>query len=280
MMNYRSYERKVRITGTLQFQTAFHIGSGNEGDLATDMGVIQNHDGSPVLPGSTLKGSCRSHAEKLAEYFNMKACLLDSSLSGNSCVSDERYRRDQHDQFKALKTESEKLAWLEHNLCDVCVLFGSPLHASRIFFQDAQLTRWSQSMEIRDGVCIGRDSETARHRAKYNFEVVPAGAEFFIIIDMENPHDHELALVGAVLSEWENGFRIGGFTSRGLGNAVLINRAVHVVDYTDKKQLRAWLLRDRKQQNEYITAGMSNADELLETSLTNLLDSLEEKTDA
>ncbi|HHC25089.1 MAG TPA: CRISPR-associated RAMP protein, partial [Desulfobacterales bacterium] len=91
--NNNIFKRKVRITGNLVFETAFHIGSGKEGELAADMGVLLEPDGRPILPGSSLKGNFRSFAERLSDYLGLKACLLDSDLSGVKCVSDETYRK-------------------------------------------------------------------------------------------------------------------------------------------------------------------------------------------
>ena len=253
-MNTRNYfKNKVQIKGTLAFETAFHIGSGKEGELATNMGVLIAPDGRPILPGSTLKGNFRSLAERLSGYLGFSACLLDNGLSGAGCftgISDQEKRKAKDEVFKALKTENAKLEWLQNNTCEICRLFGSPLHASRIFFSDGLLINWSNALQIRDGVCIDRDSETARHGAKYDFEVVPAGAAFKITIELENPVDKELAIVGAVLTEWEAGFRIGGFTSRGLGRVRLEDKTVRQVDYTDPDQLKQYLLEREMQEAE------------------------------
>ena len=257
-MNKRStFERKIRVEGTLLFETAFHIGSGKEGELATNMGVLLEHDGRPILPGSTLKGKFRSLAERLAGHLGLGACLLDGALSGINCVSDEKYRTDNHEKYKAIAAEKEKLAWLAENTCDICKLFGSPMQSSRIFFADGELTTWARALQVRDGVCIDRDSETARPKAKYDFEVVPAGAEFRIAVELENPKESELALIGAVFCEWENVFRLGGFTSRGLGKARLSDKTVEEVNYADPDQLKTYLL-ERK---------MTPADDLFERSL-------------
>lgn len=245
MMNNpnNTFRRKVKITGRLVFDTAFHIGSGREGELATDMGVLLEPDGRPILPGSTLKGNFRSYAERLGTYLGFSACLLDVDLSGVNCVGDETYRKGVYEKFKEIKEERKKLDWLQNHVCDVCKLFGSPLQASRIFFSDGKLSaEWGQRLQVRDGVCIDRDTETARHGAKYDFEVVPRGAEFEITIELENPEDHELALVGAALAEWENGFRLGGFTSRGLGKVSLTSKKVEEIDYTKPDQLKNYLL--------------------------------------
>jgi CRISPR-associated RAMP protein (TIGR02581 family) len=247
-MNNHSFKKKVRITGLLKFETAVHIGSGKEGELSTDMGVLLEADGRPILPGSTLKGSFRSCAERLAEHLHLAACLLDKSLSQHAnCVSgetDQAHRKQINESYKQLKTESEKYEFILKNVCHICYLFGSPLHASRIFFSDGILTGWSGALQKRDGVCIDRDTETARYGAKFDYEAVPAGAEFKIAIDIENPEDSELALIGAVLAEWKNGFRLGGFTSRGLGKVQFVQTAITQVDYTDSKQLKDYLIQN------------------------------------
>lgn len=270
MNNQNLFKLKIRVTGRLFFETAFHIGSGREGELATDMGVLLEPDGRPILPGSTLKGNFRATAERLAGYLGLSACLLDSNLSGENCVSDEKIRKKiiekntgktNYEEFKDLENEQEKIDWLKRNTCDICRLFGSPLQASRIFFSDGELLRWSRGLQVRDGVCIDRDSETARHGAKYDFEVVPRGAEFFITLEIENPEKKELALIGAVLGEWDNGFRLGGFTSRGIGKVRLLDKKIEQVDYTNPEQLKAYLMKQK----------MSDAENLLDECLGSIL---------
>ncbi len=255
------FEKKVKITGTLAFETAFHIGSGKEGELATNMGVLREANGRAILPGSTVKGSFRSFAERLSSHLGLSACLLDASLSDIKCVSDEAYRLKVYNTFKTRTKEADKLKWVEENTCDVCKLFGSPVHASRAFFSDGNLIRYGDSVQVRDGVCIDRDTETARHGAKYDFEVVPRGAVFSIAIDLENPNEKDLALIAAVIAEWEHGFRLGGFTSRGLGRVRLTQTKAEQVDYTDHEQLKSYL----------INREMTSADTLLKESLNTVL---------
>jgi CRISPR-associated RAMP protein (TIGR02581 family) len=248
-MTGKMLQKKVRISGVLSFETAFHIGSGKEGELATDMGVLKELDGRPILPGSTLKGNFRTFAERLAQYLGLTACIFDSGLSGINCVSDEKYRKTVFEEFKKIDEEVQKLAWLQSHTCDICRLFGSPLQASHIYFSDGQLLEWARSIQVRDGVCIDRDSETARYGAKYDFEVVPQGAKFFITIDLENPEDKDLALVAAVIAEWENEFRLGGFTSRGLGRVKFVEKKIEQVDYTKPDHLWNYLLKREMSQD-------------------------------
>lgn len=268
-------ERKVKIMGNLVFETAFHIGSGKQGDLGTNMGVLKDRDDSPILPGSTLKGNLRTFCERLAPHLGLSACLLDAKLSGEKCVSDANYRTEliedkesrgkyikRFEEFQRLKSEQGKLDWLEDEVCDVCKLFGSPLQSSRIFLSDGVLIDWTGTAEVRDGVCIDRDSETARPQAKYNYEVISRGTVFSISIEIENPEECELALLGAALSEWESGFYLGGFTSRGLGKLHLENPsegvrgyAVETLDYSDRDQLQEYLLFNKMVANHSLLSG-------------------------
>ncbi|MBI2840797.1 MAG: CRISPR-associated RAMP protein [Acidobacteria bacterium] len=246
-MGKKGFVRRIKIKGDIEFETAFHVGSGKEGDLASDMGVLLDRRGEPILPGSSLKGNFRSTAERLAPHLKLTACLLDGSLSGVSCVTDESYRKGVHEEFKNLGSEAEKLKWLQRHTCDVCMLFGSPYQGSHIYFSDGALKEWGKSIQVRDGVCIDRDSHTAVHGAKYDYEVVGPGAQYTIQIELEDPTDEDVALVAAVVAEWEVGCRIGGFTSRGLGRAKLKDVAVSTVDYGNAEHLRAYLI-DRKMQ--------------------------------
>ena len=261
MSEFKKFESKFQIKGKLTFETAFHIGSGREGELATDMGILRNVYGEPILPGSTLKGNFRANVERLSYHLGLRACLLDSELSGVPCVSDQKYEKTVRPEFQNRKSEKARLEWLLENTCDVCRLFGSPMQASRIFFSDGKLDTWAGVVEVRDGVCLDRDSETARHSAKYDFEAVPAGTVFNVVIDLENPATKELALVRAGLAEWENGFRLGGLTSRGLGRVVLNVERVGRVDYSDAEQLQQYLF-NRK---------MEPAGTLLDDSLEEIL---------
>jgi len=250
--------KRVMISGDLEFDTAFHIGSGREGLLSTDMGVLLDANDRPILPGSSLKGNFRSTAERLAPHLGLSACLLNSGLSGVNCITDETYRNTRHQEFKDLKEETKKITWLTRETCAVCKLFGSPYQGSRIFFSDGSLKQHDLTgVQLRDGVCIDRDSGTAVNQMVYNFEVVAREVGFSTTIELENPSDAELALVGAVLAEWQAGFRIGGFTSRGLGKVRLTDVNVRQVDYTNPEQLKAYLVHRR----------MTEAPRLFEDSL-------------
>jgi len=229
-------EKKYFIKGELRFKTAFHIGSGAASDIS-ESGVLKDPKGSPLLPGSTIKGRFRATVESLSSYLNMNSCLLNKNLSGIVCISDEEYRKSKKDDFNERKSSSERIDWLKKNTCESCQLFGSPMQASRIFFSDGILKKWSRVTHIRNGVVIDRDSETAVDGLLYDYEVVPYEAVFAFEVEVHNPTDKELALLEVGISEWEKGTMIGGFTSRGLGRAVLEDVQIECVDFSNEEQV-------------------------------------------
>ncbi len=246
------WKKKYKFSGNLIFQAAFRIGSGKPGESGSDLGVLLSPDGEPILPGSSLKGKFRSTVEKLCYLLNMKACMLDKNVSLVDCVSDQEYYQSINNTIKE-KNSKQRYEWLtgingKRQICDVCWLFGSLMSASRLFFQDARLLQWSKVVEHRDGVVIDRDSERAVEGLKYDFEVIPANTSFEIQIEVENPEDLELSMIAIGLSEWEQGIRLGGGTSRGLGMAKLENLKIQKVDFSNPESYIPYLCNRTMQE--------------------------------
>ena len=231
-------KKKYRLTASLVFDTAWRIGSGEEGETMSDLGVVIDPKGQPVLPGSSLKGKLRSTCETLSHALGLSACMLNHDASGVKCTSDVNYYHNVREEYqKALQAGlQERLQWIEEHTCDVCKLFGSPMQASRLWISDGTLTEWASVVQVRDGVVIDRDSQTAVNGLKYDYEVVPPDSQFELCIDLENPTDQDMALLGVALFEWHAGSSIGGFTSRGLGRFHLESIRLAGVDLTDTNQ--------------------------------------------
>jgi len=109
---------------------------------------------------------------------------------------------------------------------------------------------WGGIIQVRDGVAIDRDSERARDRLKYDFEVVPASATFNLEITLENATEQDLQILCVGLSEFVHGFgTIGGKRSRGLGACSLKNLQVAFLNLESERgeernrHLRNFLLR-------------------------------------
>lgn len=206
-MNQNTY---FAVVGKLDFATALHIGVGR-GVVGTDAPLRRNECGELFLPGTALAGILRNQAALLAARMNFagnsrKVCLALSGQSG---------RR-------------------EPCGCPVCHLFGEMYpgegndterdgRASRLWVYDAPLVKSSLPF-VRDGVGIDRATGAASRagRVKFDQEILPAGAEFALRLELEDSTDNDELLLAAVLAEWMAGRAwVGGGTGRGLGNASL-----------------------------------------------------------
>jgi len=244
------HRRRLKLEISIACKTALHIGSG-ETEVVSDAPVVKTASGEPFIPGSSLKGKLRSAVEGMAQPLDLTACMLDYSYSGVKCCGAPDWsmeNKDQIDLIRKEKNEKDKLRNIEQITCDVCQLFGSPLKASKVFVSDGICTDWTGIFEVRDSVVIDRDSETAAENLKFNYEVVPAGTKFSFMIEIEDPQDKELALIGAVLLSWQQGFLLGGMTARGLGRMEIEEIVAWEVDLTDKTQLLSYLIHKRLQE--------------------------------
>lgn len=236
---------KVRLTASIVFDTAWRVGSGKEGETMSDLGVMLTTTGEPILPGSSLKGKLRSTCETLSHALGLSACLLNRAASGIDCTSDVNYYSNVRENYQNTFQHglNNRLQWIEDHTCDVCKLFGSPVKAGRLWVSDGTLDDWASVVQVRDGVVIDRDSRTAVDGLKYDYEVVPPSSRFQLCIDLENPTDADLALLGAALFEWHAGSSLGGFTSRGLGRFHLEDIKISHVDLNDPDQLLKFLTK-------------------------------------
>ena len=237
--------KKVRLTASIVFDTAWRVGSGKEGETMSNLGVMLTTTGEPILPGSSLKGKLRSTCETLSHVLGLSACLLNRAASCIDCVSDIKYYSDVRENYQNTFQQGldDRLQWIDSHTCDVCKLFGSPVKAGRLWVSDGTLDDWASVVQVRDGVVIDRDSRTAMDGLKYDYEVIPSSSQFQLCIDLENPTDADLALLGAVLFEWHAGSSLGGFTSRGLGRFHLEDIKVSGVDLKDPDQLSKFLTK-------------------------------------
>jgi CRISPR-associated RAMP protein (TIGR02581 family) len=236
--------RKLRVAAVLVFETGWRIGSGRAGQTS-DLGVMLDTAGSPILPGSSLKGRLRNTCESLASALGLTACLLDQEASCVACVSDvSAFSQKRGEHRRAIEQGvAAQLAWIDRNTCDVCKLFGSPVRAARLRCADGKLlTSPLGLVRVRDGVVLDRDSHTAVDGLKYDYECVSPDARFRVTIDVDDPRREDEALLGAAMFEWAAGSSLGGFTSRGLGRFHLEEIDLCGVDLKDAEQRKKYLL--------------------------------------
>ena len=201
------------VTAHLVLDTALHIGVGKGGD-PTDAPVRRAGNGRLLIPGSSIAGSLRSTATRLAPRLGFEPC--QSLLA-----------KDKQDDKEPCG-------------CLVCQLFGdvNPVEkpadfkgvwqeaaASRLWIQDAFAAADLPTF-VRDGVGIDRVSGHAVKSVKFDYEVVPSGTPFQLnmrlayepdVVDADTAQSIQMLLT-AVLLEWQEGRgQLGGNISRGLG---------------------------------------------------------------
>ena len=260
------YELRNRYVfkGQIVMQTALHIGGGRVTLSNSDSPVVLTPEQKPFIPGSSFKGALRSTVEKIASGLpGLRTCALieldDEELKKrdkNSICSTLR-----QGEFAAMRRAEpgragEFLQQALDGLCDTCRLFGSPFAAARLNVNDLYMPRevWNGIIQVRDGVAIDRDSEKAKDRLKYDFEVVPASATFDLEIVLENASQKDLQLICVGLSEFVHGFGVlGGKRSRGLGVCLLEGLKVSALELdedgldedTRRQRLRDYLVHKR-----------------------------------
>jgi CRISPR-associated RAMP protein (TIGR02581 family) len=248
---FDSFDNRVMLKGTLTAQTALRIGAGRAtGVTGTDLPVVRDGLGKPYIPGSSFKGVLRSGVEALGRSLitHRKGACFPTDES-KQCISrgaprtEEGKRNKQEWRYppggvsphervgiKDLEVDlppenspqrDEELARrVQNESCLVCRVFGSPWLASKVNVRDLLVNEslWVGQFQVRNGVAIDRDTETAFAKKLYDFEVVPAGTQFDCAIVVENASDWELGLLMLGLRAFELGeATIGGASSRGLG---------------------------------------------------------------
>jgi len=220
-----SLRRKIKVEGEIELTSGLHIGVGGSLEaVGTDSPVIKDFYRRPYIPGSSFKGSFRAAIEAIVRgnQFprNKLWCCDIMGDDKEKCIrrEEDKYISQDGKEKKATESDIEDFIWQKS--CHICRLFGSPHIASRVKFPDIPVSgSWDITMyEIRNGVAIDRESETAKSGALYDFEVVPPGTKFKFDMLVENPEDWELGLLFTGLELFNKGYAyLGGIKSRGLG---------------------------------------------------------------
>jgi CRISPR-associated RAMP protein (TIGR02581 family) len=234
------FKNRLELAGELSTITALRIGAGKSIDpTSSDMPVMKDVLGRPLIPGSSFKGAMRSHLESFLRGIDPSFAQDPSELVGFEWMNRVK-------NLKKTEKTDENLTNALIGITDrVSLLFGSPWMAGKLQIQDLYVVEnnWFGQYQERDGVSIERDTETAADGRKYDFQVVPAGTRFSFRAIVENANDAELGLLMLGLTQFENEMiTLGGGASRGLGVVKLeINEMVWVNPEGDKEQLLEYL---------------------------------------
>lgn len=216
---FDTFKNRLELTGTLTTGTALRISAGRSTEpIGSDLPVIKDALGRPLIPGASFKGALRSRLES----FLRGIVGSDRKLVANPAVEEEWSITSQEmKQLKEQNTTDEALtdAILEQTDL-ISHLFGSPWVASKFQVRDLTVLpeNWFGQYQERDGVAIDRDTETAADGKLYDYQVVPAGTPFEFKAVVENAEPWELGLLMIGLHQFETEqIPLGGGRSRGLG---------------------------------------------------------------
>jgi CRISPR/Cas system CSM-associated protein Csm3 (group 7 of RAMP superfamily) len=194
------------------------IKSGKEGADPTkpDMEFVETyHAGgkSIYLPGSSLKGAIRAHAERIVRTIGTDK----RPTNGNALWASNPLNRD---ELKYLDSISDsKDIYRLSSFTDQ--IFGNTSIASRLRIEDAQpIDKKQLKIQERNGVAIDRVFGSVAV-GPFNYQVCTAG-EFRTKIHLKNFSLAQLGLIGLVLRDLNDGwFGIGFAKSRGLGTVIV-----------------------------------------------------------
>lgn len=183
-----------------------------------DMAFVRtwrNGEWQVYLPGSSLKGVLRSHAERIARTLRMPSACDPFSKEGETMFCGERFEQRKK-RFDETPNNPEAYA----QSCPICRLFGSTWYAGRLATTDAYAVGAAPRPESRDGVGIDRFTGGAAHGAKFDLEVITGGT-FETTLHLRNFEIWQLGLVGFLLQDLKDGLiRVGMGKSRGLGKVI------------------------------------------------------------
>lgn len=232
------------------------IKSGKEGADPTkpDMEFVETyHAGgrSIYLPGSSLKGAIRAHAERIVRTVGRDK----RPTNGNALWASNPLNLDELKYLDALSDPKD----IYRLSCFTDQMFGNTSIASRVRIEDAYPVDSKQlKVEERNGVAIDRVFGSVAV-GPFNYQVCTSG-EFHTKIHLKNFSLAQLGLIGLVLRDLNEGwFGLGFAKSRGLGMVeVKLNSAV--VQYPgcvlENQQIRTLGRQQQWSHTSLLGAGM------------------------
>lgn len=199
----------IRPVGPILLKSGIDGGMTNDGPNMEFMTTEHRRGGKTVfLPGSSLKGVIRSHAERISRTVGVSCC--DPLDHNTTCNNDE------------LKDVPGPEVYQES--CTICRLFGSTNLASHFVVQDAYppSSVREDELPVRNMVAINRRTGAVANpfRVRVNTRTPFEGA-----IVVENFERWQLGLLALVLRDIGTGVvRIGHGKTRGLGRVSLAYR--------------------------------------------------------
>jgi len=223
--NARKITERISINGELVLTTPTHFGNGRvRGDALVDMSLLLDDAegvGRALIPGATITGALRNYLrEQIHGYAEKESRQVATGISHLFGPPSAALDKD--------KGTGKILQWDQ----------------SLLIVDDA-LAR-SQDLTLRDGVAINAKTGTAEDSAKFDVELLEAGAIFDLHFDLllteQQRAEQLLPYVAAALQGLESGeIRLGLRKRRGYGQCCVKRWTVSRYDLTNPADLCEWL---------------------------------------
>ena len=256
-MDFSTFKNKYILTGKIVVLNALHIGSGREKDDRDAPFISLDDDKNFYIPGSTFRGYLSTKLERFLDSGNgfkiknngeelneadVKLIFGYTNLDKlETKINDKDNEEDRKLKENNRKIQDRIIRKLNaKNLDEVKSLAG------RIHVSDMPVLK-DVKYVTRDGIKIDRNTGATEKRAKFDYDVVPAGTEFELNIELENIENYQLDLIGLALNDIlkDNGDLFGGKTSRGIGKCRLKDLKMKYVTSDDKEKLRKYIFEGR-----------------------------------
>ncbi len=266
---FEIFKNRLEIIGILETVTALRISAGRSTEpIGSDLPVIKDALGRPLIPGSSLKGALRSRLESFLRGIHDDFAANPAQETEWSIPPERMSNFKEDNKDLKPKDKEEKLhKFIIDNTDLVSSLFGSPWLASKFQIRDLTVSEpeenWFGQYQERDGVAIDRDTETAGDGKLYDFQVVPAGTPFVFHAVIENAEEWELGMLMIGLHQFQTEqIPLGGGRSRGLGVVKLRIEKMNWVDVRDENYKRDKNYKpqtDPKKVQDYLKSLINNS---------------------
>lgn len=256
-MDFSTFKNKYILTGKIIVLNALHIGSGKEKDDRDAPFISLDDDKNFYIPGSTFRGYLSTKLERFLDSGNgfkiknngeelneadVKLIFGYTNLDKlETKINDKDNEEDRKLKENNRKIQDRIIRKLNaKNLDEVKSLAG------RIHVSDMPVLK-DVKYVTRDGIKIDRNTGATEKRAKFDYDVVPAGTEFDLNIELENIENYQLDLIGLALNDIlkDNGDLFGGKTSRGIGKCRLKDLKMKYVTSDDKEKLKKYIFEGK-----------------------------------
>jgi CRISPR/Cas system CSM-associated protein Csm3 (group 7 of RAMP superfamily) len=194
---------------------------------------VVSTNGNPILPGASLRGVLRSHAERIARTLaTLEAANLGDFLA--KCPACNPVESgDENAALANCDTLLRKVAKIpdedevtEDKLCLACRLFGSTRRGSRLIVEDAEADA-NTLRKVLDFLAIDRFTGGGKEGAKFDAVALWQPA-FSVPLHLENPASWELGWLMLVLRDMQDEMLTVGFGGvKGFGRARLESLTMH-----------------------------------------------------